>query len=410
MLARALAARGFVKQRAQENTRQEPGVSQKSDSEATQWLEAVVDVSRQIANLEELPTVLQSIVTLAREIATADVAAITLLDHDQSRLVVQCFAAKRDHTEPPHTCNAINDSIIMRAIQEGRALCFPQNCHPDETTWHCSLIDQSIHAAAVVPLRLDNTSIGALVVARHAKEHFTSEDVNGLAHLADQTVIALEHASMTSRIQSIAITEERYRIAREMHDSLAQVLGYLNLQMQTLEMLVSAGNQQQALAELTTARQSIRTAQDDVRDSILSLRTTLSDELALPVALKEYVIEFGVQTGLDTHFHSSHAESPPVTPLANVEIVRIVQEALTNVRKHAQADTINVTIVVHQSMLEIAVIDDGIGFDVATDAPGHFGLSTMEERARQVGGVVNITSSPGAGTTVRLRVPLTLQI
>jgi signal transduction histidine kinase len=272
------------------------------------------------------------------------------------------------------------------------------------------LLERRVRTAAVIPLRLDNVSSGALIVARHGIQEFTADEVNGLAYLADQAVIALEQGSMTSRIQSIAILEERYRIAREMHDGLAQVLGYLNVQMQTLELLVDTGDTQRVQAELANAKASIRAAHADVRDSILSLRTTLSDNLPLSLAIQEYVLEFGVQTGLDAHFESNGEASPPVTPLANVEIVRIVQEALTNVRKHAQANTVHVRLISNHGTLKITVRDDGVGFDTAALQRGHFGLITMSERAQQVGGKVMITSRLGVGTTVELTVPLTLQV
>jgi len=390
--------------------KQETDTLSKDDFDSTKWLQALVNISRKIANLEEFPAVLQSIVSVTTELVDADAAVIALLNHEQSRLFAKCFIAESNHFECTHACDAINSSIAKRVIAEGRALCFPQDQQSNETAWPCPLLAHPIEAAAVVPLNLDNTCIGVLVAARRTTRCFNSQDVSGLEHLADQTVIALEHATMTSRIQSIAIVEERYRIAREMHDSLAQVLGYLNIQMQTLELLVNAGNLQQVLAELTTARQSIQAAQADVHDSILSLRTTLSDDLTLPVALKEYVIEFGVQTGIDVHFQSDQEAIPGITPLANVEIVRIMQEALTNIRKHAQADTVNMTITTQQNILVITVSDDGVGFDVAATKQSNFGLFTMKERAHQVGGNVTITSSPGAGTTVQLKVPMVISL
>lgn len=375
---------------------------------AEQWLAAVVNISRQIANLEALPAVLQSIVSVATELVCADAAAITLLSHDQTQLILKCFASRSDQIEAQKGCDTLDASIVRRAIREGRALCYPQDRLPSEAAWHCPRLGVPVRAASVVPLQFGGTAVGSLTVVRHANAAFTQADVLGLTHLASQAVIALEHANMASRIQSVAIVEERNRIAREMHDSLAQVLGYLNVQMQTLQMLVQSGSQQRLVDELTTTRQSIRRAQDDVRDSILSLRTTLSDDLPLYDALQEYTLEFGAQTGLDVYFHSNTTASPPISPLANVEVVRIIQEALTNVRKHAQANTVNVTLKLSPRWLEVTITDDGIGFDPGHTLPGHFGLYTMAERARQVDGTLQLESEPGAGTTVRLKVPLML--
>ncbi|MFW5692255.1 MAG: GAF domain-containing sensor histidine kinase [Chloroflexota bacterium] len=375
-------------------------------ADAEQWLEAVVEVSRQIANLEALPVVLRSIVTLAMDLVSGDLAAVALLNGDRSELKVECFRARASYVDHPATCDTINSSIVMRAAREGRALCFPQDHTPDEATWDCDVLDQPIKAAAMMPLWLDGTSIGVLWVARHTADPFATADLNGLARLADQTVIALEHASMASRIQSIAITEERYRIAREMHDSLAQVLGYLNVQMQTLELHVRSGDCEKTLLELKAARRSIRLAQDDVRESILSLRTTLSNDLPLPTALEQYALEFGVHAGLNVYFQSDTPDPLMVTPLAVSEIVRIVQEALTNVRKHAGAQTVEINVAASVASLVITICDDGIGFDPRATILRHFGLSTMRERAQQIGGQFDVFSRPGAGTSIRLEVPL----
>ncbi len=390
----------------QTTNRAELGVTPSNGLGAAKWLEAVVDVSRQIANLEELPTVLKSIVDAAMQLVSSDVAVVALLNHNRSRLIIERFAARSSHSGTAQVGNTVDTPIISRAVHKGQALRFPEDRLEDEVSWYCPLLDQPVKAAAVVPLKLDGTPIGVLWVACHQPASFTRADVVRLSHLADQTVIALEHASMTSKIQSIAITEERYRIAREMHDSLSQVLAYLNLQMQTLELLVKAGDKDQLLAELATARRSIKVAHEDVRDSIVSLRTTLSDDLSLPDALKEYAIEFAVQTGLDIHFHSTTDATPPLTPRANVEVVRIVQEALTNIRKHAQATTVDVQIVAQAKDVVITVCDDGVGFDLTADKPHHFGLSTMRERARHIGGMTHVTSKVGQGTIVTLRVPL----
>lgn len=373
---------------------------------AEQWLEAVVEISRQIANLEPLPTVLNAVGTLAMDLVNGDIAAVALLNSERTYLNVECFRSRCASPNHPLVCDIINANIVMRAVRQGQALRFPQDQISGEAPWHCPVLNLPIAAAAIMPLRLDGTVIGVLWVARHTPAPFAGDDLAGLARLADQTVIALEHASMASRIQSIAITEERYRIAREMHDSLAQVLGYLNIQMQTLELHVCAGDQQRTLAELAEARRSIRQAQAEVRESILSLRTTLSDDMPLPAALEQYALDFGIHAGLNVYFQCDTPDHLPLTPLALSEIVRIVQEALTNVRKHAHAQNVNIDMTASATSLILTICDDGIGFDLDKAVKRHFGLSTMRERAYQIHGLLDVVSKPGEGTTVWLEVPL----
>jgi signal transduction histidine kinase len=223
--------------------------------------------------------------------------------------------------------------------------------------------------------------------------------------LADQAVIALEHAIMTSRLQSLAVTEERSRIAREMHDGLLQILGYLGIEMQTIETLTARGDLHAVQSELTKARESISAAQADVRENVLSLRTTLAGEAGLTESLKEYVQEFGVQTGIQIEFSCGIQQAPRLSPLGQAQLVRILQEALANVRKHASARQVQVRLAAHNHSINLSVTDDGIGFK-PSDVKSHFGLQTMRERAASAGGMLTVSSEAGIGTCVDLSLPL----
>jgi signal transduction histidine kinase len=264
---------------------------------------------------------------------------------------------------------------------------------------------RKIQAAAAIPLQFDGRLIGGLWVGRFEPKAFIRADLVSLESLADQIVIALQHALMASRLQSLAVLEERSRIAREMHDGLAQILGYLGLEMQTLEALVQQGNDERVLAELKQTRENIKVAQADVRENILSLRTTLSGEEGVLVALQEYITEFGLQTGKETELINEINEKLSLSPLTEVQLVRILQEALANVRKHAQAQRVIVILSLSNGCLHVTVSDDGIGFkpDIGRR---QFGLKTMHERAESVGGDLQVYSSPQQGTKVELLLPL----
>lgn len=199
--------------------------------------------------------------------------------------------------------------------------------------------------------------------------------------------------------------EERGRIAREMHDGLAQVLGYVGMELQTIEALTHAQNQEAVLSELQQAQRSVQLAQADVRENILSLRTTLSNEKGLLPALREYIEEFGVQTGIQMQFQCGLTSDPALSPLAEAQLTRIIQEALTNVRKHARAEHAQVQIAQRNGSLRVIVSDDGIGFECASK-PGHYGLVTMRERAESAGGGLIVTSQPGTGTSVETWLPV----
>ena len=246
-------------------------------------------------------------------------------------------------------------------------------------------------------------------IARHEGGPYSETDLIWLECLADQVVIAIQHGLMTSQLQSFSVIEERGRIAREMHDGLAQVLGYLNLQVQTLDTLLKRGKQEALQAELDQMRQAIQTAHADVRENILSLRTTLANEKGLISAIDEYLNEFGIQTRIETQFQNEVVGPLNLASLAEVQLVCILQEALTNVRKHAQASCVQVHIAQKLGLnqceyLLMDVTDNGIGF-VEKNGNRSFGLQTMHERALAVGGELVVQSVPGHGTSLICRLP-----
>ncbi len=374
----------------------------KTRQETEVWLDALVKIGRRIAGMEEADEVMKDVVIEAREMLAADTAVIALYEGKEHLCYkVQAISgeARVVVSEP------VESAVILEAARLGIPLRYPEDIG-GIFDWRAD--GRNIHAetAAMVPLRLNTTLIGALWLGRTTGKPFTCTDLIGLGYVANQAVIALEHASMAAGLQSLAVIDERSRIAREMHDSLAQILGYLGIEMQTLEALVHQGDQAALLAELQEARKSIKSAQADVRENILSLRTALAGKTSPITALKEYVEEFGIQTGVITEIVDQCGSELGLAPLAETECVRIVQEALANVRKHAQAEHVKVTFTPLRDRFEICIADDGVGIAPGVVAHGHFGLQTMRERAEGVGGKVTVTSLIGQGTTVLVSLPM----
>jgi nitrate/nitrite-specific signal transduction histidine kinase len=282
----------------------------------------------------------------------------------------------------------------------------------------CPYDEGSSRVVAIVPLRLDNNPIGTLWIARCDPVPYSETDLIWLECMADQVVIAIQHGLMTSQLQSLSVVEERARIAREMHDGLAQVLGYLNLQVQTLDMLLQKGKMDSLSKELRHLREAVQTAHADVRENILSLRTTLAHETGLVAAMVEYIGEFSIQTGIEVQLLNQAGDDLELSSIAEVQLVCILQEALTNVRKHSQAAHVDVQIARENgnanvatgyipgatSFIRMTVEDDGKGFDLNTSKRS-FGLQTMRERAQSVGGDLTVTSWRGKGTQLELHLP-----
>jgi signal transduction histidine kinase len=378
--------------------------AQRAQSEmAENWTNGLVSLSRQIANMEDVDRILRAVVEMARKLLASDTATLALWDANGARLELKCYAtAEGTQVVAP---KIVESSFIVQAVRTRHSCRYPEDIQDIGGKWICPVLKREVRAAAIAPLLLEDQLVGGIWVGRYSGPSFTAASLLGLEHLADQAVIAFEHAVMTSRLQTLAMTEERARISREMHDGLLQVLGYLSVQMQTLEAFARKGNSDKLLSELCKARESIKSAQADVRENVLSLRTTLSGDLGLISSLQDFCEEFGIQTGIDTHFESAIDRPPRLSPLAEAQLVRIVQESLANVRKHSHARSVRVGLDATDRSVRVTVSDDGIGFD-SRPSKEHFGLQTMRERAESVNGALEVVSEIHAGTRVELTLPL----
>lgn len=207
------------------------------------------------------------------------------------------------------------------------------------------------------------------------------------------------------RIEEESIFEERRRIGREMHDGVAQALSYLNLKAKTVSDSLSSQHIDQALAGLGDIQEIVQDTYEDVRESIDQLST---EALSFPLipTLATYTEEFSRRYGIPVQFDApkNPLKLPPVVEL---QLLRIAQEALSNVRRHSQATQVWVKLVNAPAGVEIAVRDNGQGFslDSEKDSLHHRGLGIMRERAESLGGTLTITTAPGEGTEIRVNLP-----
>ncbi|MBI5714393.1 MAG: DUF3365 domain-containing protein [Chloroflexi bacterium] len=261
------------------------------------------------------------------------------------------------------------------------------------------------HALVVAPLRSKNHLRGALQLFTRTPRDFNADDLSLLSCIGNQIGVAVENAYNAQRVEQMAILEERHRLAREIHDSLAQTLGYLNLKTELLESSVQHSELDRAREEIVDVRRVVREACYDVRESIDGLRARATDERGLIQMATDYLREFGQRTALATECAVSHSD-PPLSPVAETEVLRIIQEALINVRKHAQAKQVRLKIGSEGESLQVEIADDGKGFNPAALSPSnHFGVRIMRERAERLGGQFEIESETGSGTRVRVCVP-----
>jgi PAS domain S-box-containing protein len=210
--------------------------------------------------------------------------------------------------------------------------------------------------------------------------------------------------------RAMAVLGERERLARELHDDLAQVLSYANVQAQAVRELLAQGQIAQADLHLAHLAAAAQDAHADAREYILGVRVGGSPEQGFLPTLAQYLQRFGQGCGLHTELIIPQAlEGTVFDPAVEVQLLRIIQEALTNVRKHACAHAVRVSFAVQGGQAQIVVEDNGRGFDPALLPAGDgptFGLHVMRERAEEAGGNLQVVAALGQGTQVIVQVPL----
>jgi signal transduction histidine kinase len=304
----------------------------------------------------------------------------------------------------------VPDTMHLRHadLRIGGADCAPETSQPPTS-------------ALRLPLRFQGQVRGLWTVGpRRDGDDLTADDRRILQTLARQAEIALSNVllveALRRQLSEIRETqhqllrsreEERARLARDLHDGPVQLLIGLNMQLGLL--LVSSGEGRSPLtAELTAIRGEVRRLLADLRQVCVELRPPMLDTLGLGAALRALVEDWRAQNGADVALDlPPNADLRPLSDEVAVNLYRVVQEALINVARHAEAGQVAIRLTKGPSGLRLTVQDDGRGFDMPADLygltdQGHFGLAGMQERVDLIGGRLTVESAPGHGTTLRV--------
>ncbi len=352
---------------------------------------ALYEVGLQLTERTNLSETLQTITQHARELLRADRAVVCLTDPGA--------VALRNGGASDRLGVADNGTTCLLAHPPGAASHAENpNCplqpHEPEVAW------------AARPLRGPDGVLGELCVARRDTGEFTPEERSLLGALADMASIAVRTAKLHEAEEQQTILAERDRVARELHDSLAQVLGVIHLRLRSMESLARTMPTNGLAGELSELGDVADEAYRDVREAILGLRETISAEAGLEGALREYLHKYSRQTGIQASLVCDGKVRDRLSPAAEVQLLRVVQEALTNVRKHSGATRAVVRIEAEREVPVISVEDNGSGFDPSKigEALDHgFGMASMRERVEQVGGTLDVRTAPGEGTRIVVR-------
>ncbi len=250
---------------------------------------------------------------------------------------------------------------------------------------------------ASIPLYFGDRPLGIMNVAAPAWRRLTRRELDLLSTIASQVGVAIERARLAGESVRAARTEERARLARDIHDTLAQRLTAIGLHLEAAIDAMPARSP--ARAELQRALDLSRAGLDEARGSMRQLR--VAGERALAEALDSLAHAFTAESGIRVHVRSSG--HPALSPSQEDDVFRIASEALTNARKHAHATDVELTLTADRRRLRLEIADNGRGFRPGARTGG-FGLVGMRERARALGGRLRIVSAPRRGTRIFLTI------
>ena len=371
---------------------------------ATVWsqqLESLNEIGNALTTETDLGALLDLVSRRLRDLLDARIVLVLLPEGDRMRIAAAAGAA----------VDAVGESFERQGSKSGRVLDARGSERVDSM-----LDDPDVDQSAMrrfgartglwVPLVVHGRAIGVLAAhdkLSRADSRFGDDDLRLAETYAARAAVAVdlsERVARDSLRRVVAAQElERRRLARELHDDTGQALTSILLGLRSLEDFVDGDDERAAVARIR--RLAVDTLQD-VRRLAVELRPKALDDFGLEAALERLTETFADQTGLTVDFVSRLDGEQPPSEVATA-LYRIVQEALTNVAKHAQAGAVSILLTRKNGGVALVIEDDGRGFDAADPAEG-FGLQGMRERVDLLGGTLQVESRVGAGTTVAVEV------
>ena len=355
----------------------------------TRELTAFYDINETLQLRMDLPGLMERLLDLTMEISNAD-AGLLLLREANGALTP--YGAAGDWGDVGWL--PLVESLAAGALRES-------NREPVVAT----LRGQTSNPVSVLcaPMISDEGPLGVIVLGSRQAESVLSRQTRMVAAIAGQAALLAQNARLYAQLENQAISAERGRLAREMHDGLAQTLGYLKMRARQIGRWVDSGQLEKASRALQELAETADDAYLDLRAALDGLRQNMGAQINVDVCarLSQCVADFERQSGqtvaLSLDPHAAASLSMP----AQAHLLRIVQESLTNIRKHANATHVALTLAQSNKHVQLFIVDDGQGFDAAHDQPNtHHGLRLMRERADLLGAELQITSAPGKGTRV----------
>nr|WP_315195325.1 type IV pili methyl-accepting chemotaxis transducer N-terminal domain-containing protein [uncultured Aquabacterium sp.] len=375
-------------------------------------LRALYEVSTFVASAENLSELGQGFARQMRHIARADAVAVRWSDEANDRYMLLASDSLPHILAREEQCVLTGDCFCGDRLREGVparmrvipiAVASPQAGEDAPTPLQRRCEAEGYTTLVTLPLLLQQRLLGEVELFYRGDIAFSDEERNLFEALASHLAGAMESLRMAALARQSAVASERKLLAQELHDSIAQSLAFLKIQMGLLRSAQSQGDQAGVQAAMAELDMGVRESYNDVRELLLHFRVR-TETGRLDLALSETLAKFELQSGLPWHLVCKD-DGVPMPADVQIQVLHIVQEALSNVRKHARASQVWVDVQAHPAWV-IRVRDDGQGFapEAGPADDTHVGLSIMRERAERIGATLAVSSGP-QGTEVRLSLP-----
>ena len=366
----------------------------------TRDLLTLFEVDRSIRAEQNLERILETLLKQMMARANASIGGVYLLD-DSKVLLLRAWRGTKANNA---SSLKLGEGFIGMAAIEQKPRFSPKLKQDYRQT-----VLEHAQSAIALPL-ISNGLLGVVVLAHKSENHFDENSLPFLNLVAGQLTQAVRNAQSYLQSEELAVAEERRRIAREIHDGIAQTLASSALKLDLVSKLMEKNKLEQAIKELASTKITLRELIKELRRSIFALRPVDLESYGLAETVRRYCVDYGEQN--DVNVVLKIDDVPKFEKKLEIAIFRIFQEAMHNIAKHSKAKNIEVTIYCgekHRVCLKI--VDDGIGFDPLTvsdrvTSAGGLGLKQMKERMERLGGKFSIESELSRGTTVKASVPI----
>ena len=382
--------------------------------ERTRELASLLEVSRKLAATLELQPLLDEVFDQIKVVADFAGAAILLRYEDTFRLTYRRGPTELSAGDAPVFAIPVRRSERMAERLLNRQPVIVADIRADEplaAAYREALGApvEATHASYVrswmgVPLALKDQVIGIIGLGHPEPGFYTPRHAELVGAIATHAAAAIENARLYGQVHQLAALEERQRLARELHDSVSQVLFSIGLGARSARTMLERNNVERAAATLENVVKLAEMGMAEMRALIFELRPESLAQEGLAAAITKQAAALRARHSIAVE--TALGEEPDVPLGIKEALYRIAQEATHNIVKHARAGRIDIRLTGDAGEVALDVEDNGLGFDPTGDFPGHLGLRSMRERVARFGGTVEIDSAPGRGTAIRVRIPV----